>query len=177
MKNIVIYTTNRLIVREPIESDAIDLFKNYTHDSEVTRYLTWVPHKNIDETKKWIDFCIQNATTPKCINRVIVDKGTSQAIGMFDFQIQEFETHFGYVLARKYWNKGLMTEAMDQAVQYYHHLPEIYRIWAVHDIENPASGRVMTKLGLKYEGTLKRFTIHPNLSNEPRDVCMYALTK
>lgn len=171
------YATERLIIREPIQSDAKDIFKKYTQDPDVTKYLTWVPHKTFNETQKWIDFCIQNATTEKCITRVIVYKESNQAIGMFDFQLHDFHTHFGYVLAKKYWNKGLMTEAMQQAVEYYHQLPEIYRIWAVHDIENPASGRVMTKLGLKYEGTLKRYTIHPNLSQEPRDVCMYALTR
>lgn len=171
------YVTKRLIIREPIQSDALALFENYTRDPEVTKYLTWVPHKSIDETKRWIDFCIQNATTDKGVNRVIALKEDNQAIGMFDFQVHGFDVHFGYVLAKAYWNKGLMTEAMQQAVEYYHQVQCIYRIWAVHDIENPASGRVMTKLGLKYEGTLKRYTIHPNLSNEPRDVCLYALTR
>jgi len=51
------------------------------------------------------------------------------------------------------------------------------RIWAVHDVENEASGKVMLKLGMEYEGTIRRFSIHPNISVEPRDAKMYSSVK
>jgi RimJ/RimL family protein N-acetyltransferase len=70
-----------------------------------------------------------------------------------------------------------MTEAMRPALAHVFDLPRVYRIWAVHDVDNPASGKVMQKLGLIFEGVLRRFTIHPNVSAEPRDVRLYSLVK
>jgi len=55
--------------------------------------------------------------------------------------------------------------------------PAIYRVWAVTDVENFASARVMEKAGMVREGRLARYIMHPNISDEPRDVYCYAITK
>ena len=55
--------------------------------------------------------------------------------------------------------------------------PEIFRIQAVCDVENIGSARVMEKAGMEREGTLRRYVLHPNISDEPRDVYMYAIVK
>jgi RimJ/RimL family protein N-acetyltransferase len=47
------------------------------------------------------------------------------------------------------------------------------RIWAYCDVDNPASGRVMEKAGLSFEGIRERFAVHPNISAEPRDCRCY----
>jgi [ribosomal protein S5]-alanine N-acetyltransferase len=52
--------------------------------------------------------------------------------------------------------------------------PSIWRIWAVCDVDNLASARVLEKAGLQREGTLRRYIIHPSASLEPRDVHLYA---
>jgi len=54
------------------------------------------------------------------------------------------------------------------------HEPDIYRVFATCDVDNPASAKVMEKAGMKYEGLLRRYMIHPNVSEEPRDCLMYA---
>ncbi len=53
----------------------------------------------------------------------------------------------------------------------------IYRVWAICDVDNPASARVMAKAGMEYEGVLKKFCVHPNISPIPRDVLCYAIVK
>ena len=52
--------------------------------------------------------------------------------------------------------------------------PGVFRFSAVHDVDNPASGRVMEKAGMAFEGIMRRAAIHPNISDEPRDVALYA---
>jgi [ribosomal protein S5]-alanine N-acetyltransferase len=54
---------------------------------------------------------------------------------------------------------------------------DIHRIEAIHDVNNPASGRVMEKLGMQFEGVLRRYMLHPNVSDMPGDCRMYALVK
>lgn len=171
------FDTARLIIREPQKADAADLFQNYTQDPDVVKYLIWKPHQNIAETIRWVDFCIQTADTPDRLISIIYHKADQQAIGMIDFRLDCFKASFGYVLARKYWNQGIMTEAMRPVIDMVYQMEPIYRIWAVHDVDNEASGKVMMKLGLSFEGILRRYSIHPNVSAEPRNAKMYALVK
>lgn len=173
----MVFTTERTIVSSPIIEDAKDIYNNYTQDSEVTKYLVWKPHTDIQQTLDWINFCIKNSNTSSGFKLVIYHKLDKQAIGMIDFRFSDFQADFGYVLSRKYWNKGIMTEAMEPVLKYVYNQPSIYRIWATHDIDNSASGKVMEKLGLQYEGILRRSIIHPNISDKPRDAKVYSLVK
>ena len=56
-----------------------------------------------------------------------------------------------------------------------HH--NLFRIWATCDKENLASARVLEKSGFVCEGTLARWMVHPNVSEEPRDALVYARTR
>ena len=53
-------------------------------------------------------------------------------------------------------------------------VPSIWRVWATCDIENAASARVLEKVGLSREGTLRRWLVRPHLSSDPRDAFIYA---
>lgn len=171
------FETERLIIRGPELRDAGDIYRNYTRDADVTKYMTWKPHVDISQTEAWIKYCIQDADTADSIKQIIFQKEDSQAIGMVDFAINGHMAELGYVLTKRYWNRGLMTEAVRPVLEYVLSIPSVYRVWAVHDVDNPASGRVMQKLGLVREGVLKRFCLHPNISDEPRDAVLYAITK
>jgi [ribosomal protein S5]-alanine N-acetyltransferase len=83
----------------------------------------------------------------------------------------------GYVLARSAWGKGYVPEALRAVIDVLWTRPEIYRVWAVCDVDNPASARVLEKVGMEREGVLKRYIAHPNVSEEPRDVYCYAFTR
>jgi RimJ/RimL family protein N-acetyltransferase len=83
----------------------------------------------------------------------------------------------GFVLAQPHWGKGYMTEAVRGLVAWALKQKEIYRVWAVCDTDNVASARVMEKAGMQREGTLRRWSVHPNLSLEPRDSYCYAIVK
>ncbi|MFC3911948.1 GNAT family N-acetyltransferase [Pseudaeromonas sharmana] len=169
------FETSRLIIRPPVIEDAEDIFRNYAQDSEVTRYLTWRPHRELKETLSWVNFCVQNCNTQSSVIFVIYAKETHETIGMIDFRLEGYKAHCGYVLAKKYWNQGVMTEAMQPVIHYLATSGNIYRIWAVHDVENEASGKVLEKLGMRCEGVVAASLRHPNISNEPRDGVYYSL--
>ena len=70
-----------------------------------------------------------------------------------------------------------MTEAARPLADMIIKREDIFRIEAVHDVDNPASGRVMQKTGMQFEGVVRKYSLHPNVSPVPRDCCMYSLVK
>lgn len=96
---------------------------------------------------------------------------------MIDTKFDKFKVNFGYVLAKQYWNKGYMSEALKKLSEEVLKIDKIYRSWAFCDIENTGSAKVMEKSGMKFEGILKKWAIHPNISKEPRDCMVYSRTK
>ena len=177
MKPPEIFESTRLILRPPTLDDAQTIFTNYTQDPEVTRYLVWPPHEKIENTREFLLRCIQCWQDETAFPWVITLKSDKTILGMIEMRLVGFKADFGYVLAQEYWNNGYTTEAVKTLVQWAIEQENIYRVWAVCDLENPASARVMEKAGLHREGILRRYSIHPQLSSEPRDCYCYSIVK
>jgi RimJ/RimL family protein N-acetyltransferase len=168
------FDTARLLLRIPRRDDAPAIFAAYAQDEEVTRYLTWRPHKSVEETYAIRDLMAKLWQEGGAFSYAITLKGDDTIIGMIAIHPDGFKVSLGYVLARPHWGKGYMTEAVRAVTDWLLRQPDIYRVFATCDVENPASARVMEKAGMKYEGLLRRYMIHPNISEEPRDCLMYA---
>ena len=169
--------TERLLLRKPRMEDAPAIFEIYAQDSEVMRYLVWKPHKNIQETEQFLLACGQLWRTGKDFAYAITLKDDGRLIGMFGIHPMIFKIEVGYVLARPYWSKGYMTEVLRAMIEWAFAQPDIFRVQAICDVENIASARVMEKAGMTREGLLRRYILHPNISNEPRDAYLYAIVK
>ncbi len=70
-----------------------------------------------------------------------------------------------------------MTEALGGIIDWWKGQPSLYRLWAVCDVENMGSARVMEKAGMQLEGRLRRAILHPASSPEPRDFYIYSIVK
>ena len=171
------FQTERLILRKSRVEDAPAIFETYAQDSEVTRYLIWKPHKNVQETEQFLSACEQLWQTGKDFAYAILLKDDGNLIGMISLHPIGFKLEIGYVLAHPYWGKGYMTEALCAAIKWVLSQPDIFRVQATCDIENIGSARVMEKAGMTCEGLLRRYVLHSNLSDEPRDAYLYAIVK
>lgn len=169
--------TDRLIIRKPISDDAGEVFEKYAQSKEVTKYLTWSPHSNINVTMGFMNWCISQWEKGECFPYTICLRETNEVIGMLDTRIDGCKADFGYVLAKEYWKKGFMAEALKPLINELFKKENIYRVWAVCDVENYGSKRVMEKVGMSFEGILKRWIVHPNVSKEPRDCFVYSIIK
>jgi [ribosomal protein S5]-alanine N-acetyltransferase len=169
--------TLRLRLRRPVPADAERIFQTYAQDGEVTRYLEWVPHTSVETTRKFIAFCEDRWTNSVAFPYVITRKEDGELLGMIEVRPNGHRANFGYVLARSYWGNGFMPEAIIALVHMTLRPPAIYRMEAACDAENKASARALEKAGFSREGLLRRYIIHPNISPEPRDSFLYALTK
>ena len=169
--------TERLVLRKPCMDDAHILFTAYMQDPEVTRYTTWCPHEQLQEAEDFIHNSIsawENGTRfPFAITRKEVD----EPFGMIDLHIRGCTVGLGYVIARSHQRKGYATEATRAIINWAFRQPKIYRVNASTDIENIASQRVLEKAGMLCEGLLRKYIVHPNISDIPRDSYMFAITK
>lgn len=64
--------------------------------------------------------------------------------------------HVGYCIGKRWWNKGITSEALFALVRFFFEEVGVNRIESRHDLRNPGSGKVMEKCGLIYEGTIKQ---------------------
>jgi [ribosomal protein S5]-alanine N-acetyltransferase len=172
-----ILETPRLLLRLPVMSDAEPIFRKYAQDPQVTKYLVWRPHERIEVTREFVQDCILSWDRGNAFPWVAARKDDDEVVGMFELRVDQFRADFGYVIAREYWGCGYATEITRAVIEWVMRQGSIYRVWAVCDIENAASARVMEKAGLQREGVLRRYMVHPNISAEPRDVYCYALVK
>lgn len=166
--------TERLLLRPPAEADAENIFSRYTQDPEVCRYVSWTPHRSIDETLGYVRRIVSDNSEGRSMGYLIFSRQSGDLLGSVGGAMEKHRMQFGYCLARDAWGHGFATEAARAFVAAAIELPAIWRIQAFCDVDNRASARVLEKAGLKREGTLRRYMVMPNLGDVPRDMHCYA---
>jgi ribosomal-protein-alanine N-acetyltransferase len=137
-------------------TDADDMYSNWVTDPEVSRFWTWDPHENIKDTKKILTEWIGEYIKPDYYHWIIVLKEIMQAIGFIyfaDIDNKECSLSVHYGLSRKYWNQGIITEACNRVIDFAFNDLGIDKIHTNHHVENPASGRIMQKCGMRHVDT------------------------
>lgn len=148
--------TERLILRPFVREDAEDMYRNWASDPEVTKYLTWPVHPDAGCTRRVLEDWIPRYEDGGYFNWAIVWRQTGRVIGSIAVVklIEEIdEAEIGYCLSRSFWGQGIMPEALRAVEDYLFETAGLNRIAASHDANNPKSGRVMDKAGMKPEGT------------------------
>jgi len=169
--------TERLMFHLPVIGDAELIFARYAQDSEVTKYLIWRPHKNVSETKAFVERGIQGWKEESSFAWVVMRKEDNTLLGMIELRIKGEQADLGYVLAHDCWGQGYATEMTKAVVSWAMAQPEIQRVWATCDCDNAVSARVLEKAGLRFERVLERNIVHPNISENPRDSLLYSNSK
>jgi [ribosomal protein S5]-alanine N-acetyltransferase len=171
-----LFRTTRLSLRRVTLADAEAIFATYAQDLDVTRYVVWQPHRHVGETREFLQRCVGGWKDGSEFTWAICLPDNT-LIGTMALRIDGFKAQAGYGLARPFWGQGYATEALQAIVDWGMQQAAIYRFWAVCDCENPASARVMEKVGMTREGILRRWLIHPQVSGTPRDCLCYSIVK
>ncbi len=165
--------TERLTLRSIKLNDYHAMYNNWTYDERVAKYCRWHPHKNIDETKKLVEMFINQNFKYRWI---ITFKDNDEAIGMIDvvgLYDDNKTAEMGYLLANKYWNKGILTEVLKHILEYLFN-EGFTKIIAKHHVDNISSGKVMEKCGMKFTGVEQINAKYD--SDEKCDVKCYEIT-
>jgi ribosomal-protein-alanine N-acetyltransferase len=166
--------TDRLTLRPLTTADAPAIFAEYAQDPEASRFMAWHPHKSLGESEAFVSQSLA-ADPAQARTYVIAGRKDTALRGVLGLtQLKPHHVEFGYVLARPWWGKGLMSEALVAVVDWLLAQPENFRISGFCDVANTGSARVMEKAGLAREGMLRRWVVHPAISEEPRDCLHYA---
>lgn len=168
--------TERLLLRPIRWADAQDLFR-YASDPEVARHVLWHAHESIHDSREQIRFMRRQYRRgePACF--AIVEKSTGTMIGTIGYMwasASSKSAECGYSLSREYWNRGLMTEALNEIIRFSFSVLCLNRLEAQHELSNPASGRVMQKCGMTREGILRKRVINKGV---PADTAVYSILR
>ena len=168
--------TQRLILRRARIADAEAMFRNWANDPEVTKYLTWPVHGKIEVTKNVLTSWVESYEKDDYYHWMIVLKETDEPIGSLLVSTlgRAESAHVGYCIGRKWWHRGIMTEALGAVIDFLFDEVGYHRVESLHDPNNPNSGKVMLKCGMKYEGTLRQ----ADRNNQGIcDACYYGILK
>ena len=150
--------TERLRLRPYTLEDALEL-QRLIGERDVVATMLHVPHPYEDGmAEEWIGKHQERFDKGKAIDFAIVDGSKGFLIGGIGITNinKEFENaEIGYWIALPYWGNGYCTEAAQAVLKHGFKVLGLHRIYAPHFTRNPASGRVMQKIGMKYEGTLR----------------------
>jgi len=170
--------TERLLLSWPTEVDADEMFARYASDPEVTRYVRFLTHHSVEDTRAFIEEV--NALRPAGTDFVwlVRERSTGILLGAIGVHaMPRAAVEIGYCYARDAWGRGIATEAACAVVEIVFGDEKIRRIFATCAPENAASARVLEKAGLAYECTLRRHVVLGNLDGEPHDAMRYGLVR
>lgn len=150
--------TSRLVLRG-FQLDDAPRVAYLAGDFDIAQMVSSIPHPYEEEMAvQWIQGHESLYQTNSAIHYAITLKPDGLLIGAmglrFDWQNQSAE--LGYWIGKPYWNQGYATEAAQAVLEYAFRQRNLNRVEARHMTKNPASGRVMQKIGMTYEGTLRQ---------------------
>lgn len=167
--------TDRLILRRFTEDDTADMFNNWVKDPEVSKYLIWQPHANVEETKEYLQGIINEYDNKNFYNWAIMLKENEELVGNISVVKQDNETamvQIGYCIGQQWWHQGITSEALAALIDFFFDEVGANRVESHHDPRNPHSGMVMVKCGMQHEGILRE----AGMNNQGRcDNAMYAI--
>ena len=146
--------TERLILRPFQKDDAPRMFESWCSDENVARYCRWTAHKNVSDTERLLASYLKQQEDGFQYRWAIADKDTGDLMGCIDvvgISDDRKTCELGYSIGRKYWSKGYTTEAARAVISRLFD-DGFQKIRACHHTDNPASGKVMQKLGMHYTG-------------------------
>ncbi|MGA7916476.1 MAG: GNAT family N-acetyltransferase [Candidatus Acidiferrales bacterium] len=167
--------TERLQLREIRATDEDDIHE-YASDPEVVRLMIWGPNTR-EATREFLDRALHTqAKWPRNdVGLAIELKSERRMIGSIALRIQDdknLTADFGYVLNRKYWGHGYMTESASAVLSVAFNKLKLHRVWATCHAQNHASYRVMEKLGMRREAFFLKNALEKGAW---RDTYLYAI--
>lgn len=156
--------TQRLKIRPITFEDAPSIFA-YAKNPNVSRFTLWEPHQSLKDSETFIkEYVFPNylnlipepfaVTFKENITHVI---GT---VGCFWVDKSSHSMELAYSYGEEYWGKGIACEAGKAILKYCFENLNAIRIQARCKKENTASAKVMQKLGMRFEGTLRSSLFH-----------------
>lgn len=169
--------TPRLVLRPFDLSDAADV-QRLAGDRAIADTTLNIPHPYEDGlAEAWIETHAREYAEGRLVNFAITLSPDGALIGSIGLKLDGEASgggELGYWVGVPWWNRGYCTEAAAAVLDYGFRVLELDRIHAHHLLRNPASGRVMEKIGMRAEG-VAREAIHKE--GEREDIALYGILR
>jgi ribosomal-protein-alanine N-acetyltransferase len=151
-----ILETERLLLRQLAAADAQDYFL-FLSDAENIRYYDPAPMTQLEQAEKSIERHRRRFAQQEALRWGITLKGENRVIGTggYSWDAENHSAGLSYILAKPYWNQGIMTEAVTAMIQFGFAHIHVHRIEARVAYPNLASTHLLKKLGFQEEGRLR----------------------
>jgi len=149
--------TNRLILRPYSLGDVSDLVR-LAGAREVAATTLRIPHPyGEQEAVDFITSCRADFEMDRCARFAVTLRDSGEFCGGVGLRVERWQhqAELGYWLGVPYWGKGYATECARAVVRFGFETLQLHRIYASHFSHNGASGRVLRKIGMRYEGRLR----------------------
>ncbi|HEX8228630.1 MAG TPA: GNAT family N-acetyltransferase [Chloroflexia bacterium] len=172
----LVLETERLKLRRLKMEDANDLFE-YASDPEVARYVMFEPYRSLDDSRAYRHRVLSRPPGSGSITLGMEHRETGKLLGrivIFLDSEHDARGELAYTLNRSYWGHGYTVEAAKAVIDHgFRHL-RLHRIQASCFPENVASARVLDKIGMSYEGTLRQYML---IKGAYQDLKMYSILR
>jgi ribosomal-protein-alanine N-acetyltransferase len=151
-------------LRPIVRSDAPAIFR-YASNPNVSRLTLWEPHETVKASLSYIeDYCLpyyaRGVPEPLGIELKEQPGMIIGTVGCFWVSEKSKSMELAYAISEDHWGQGLVAEAALEVMDYCFREFHLTRIQARCKTENRASARVMEKIGMQYEGTLRSSLFH-----------------
>ncbi len=153
-----VINTERLILRPFTQGDAPEV-QRLAGNKDIALTTGNIPHPYEDGiAEQWIARHRERFDKGESAVFAIVHRGERFLVGAVGLEInrKNENAEMGYWVGKPYWNNGYCTEAARHILDYGFTVLGLNRVYARHMTRNPDSGRVMQKIGMKYEGCLRQ---------------------
>lgn len=176
MPNQPTLTTQRLILR-PFSLGDADAVQELAGAYEVALNTTNIPHPYpAGAAALWIGTHQAQLERGEGVHFAVTRQRGEQLVGAvgLGLSLEHRRAELGYWIGVPFWGQGYATEAAQAVVAYAFRQLGLLRIVATHFARNPASGRVMQKLGMTREGCLRQHILR---WGEPQDLVLYGILR
>lgn len=171
--------TDRLLLRRLTVKDAPIAYQNWCSSDVVPKYVFWSKHDSVDATKKLFQLWENDYADPSTYRWIVEVKATNELVGIIDVASKKFlpfgVCEIGYCYGEKFWGNGYASEALKEVIAFLFEECDAITIFAQHMSNNPASGKVMQKVGMTFEGILRNRIIDKD--GFRNDIASYSITR
>ncbi len=171
-----IIETDRLTLRRLSMADDVAMF-DYASNPEVTRHVSFPTHRSIEDSRAFLKIVMAQyeQNEPSVYGIILRETGNLiGTIGLLNWSRVHFRTEIGYALGQPYWNQGIVSEATRALIDHLFTHIDLVRIEAQCKLENIGSAKVMEKVGMTFEGVLRK---HICMKGVHEDVKIYSIVR
>ena len=151
-------TTERLVLRPFTPEDAPAVHAHLA-DYEVAATTASIPHPYPEgAAEAWIGTHARRYAAGEAVVLAVTIRETGALAGSIEIRLVpgHRRAEMGYWIGRVHWGHGYATEAADALLRWGFATLGLHRVHAAHLTRNPASGKVLHKIGMRHEGRLRR---------------------